>query len=122
MNPLMRKLEFSDQSFRGLALDGTVLSDREFYDCEFGASAFTETEWTGSLFDACRFRGRGLMIALELKDGTPGGARAVCEALMQEGILCKETHTYTIRFAPPLIITKGDVDWAMDRIRKVMAS
>ena len=66
-------------------------------------------------------RGRGLMIALELEEGTPGAARAVCEALMHKGILCKETHTYTIRFAPPLIITKEDIDWAMDRIREVMA-
>ena len=63
-------------------------------------------------------RGIGLMIAIELEEGTPGGARAICEALAQMGILCKETHTYTIRFAPPLVITKADIDWAMERIRK----
>jgi ornithine--oxo-acid transaminase len=63
-------------------------------------------------------RGIGLMIAIELHEGTPGGARAICEALAAMGILCKETHTYTIRFAPPLVITKTDIDWAMERIRK----
>ncbi|SMC96322.1 ornithine--oxo-acid transaminase [Desulfocicer vacuolatum DSM 3385] len=62
-------------------------------------------------------RGRGLMIAIELVEGTPGGARAICEKLMTMGILCKETHTYTIRFAPPLVITKKDIDWAMDKIK-----
>ncbi len=62
-------------------------------------------------------RGRGLMIALELVKGTEGGARAICEKLMGMGMLCKETHSYTIRFAPPLIITKADIDWAMDKIK-----
>ncbi len=62
-------------------------------------------------------RGRGLMIALDMEPGTPGAARAVCEKLMTMGMLCKETHTHTIRFAPPLIITKPDVDWALNRIK-----
>ncbi len=66
-------------------------------------------------------RGIGLMIAIELKEGTAGGARAICEALMQMGILCKETHTTTIRFAPPLVITKADIDWAMEKIKKAFA-
>ncbi len=66
-------------------------------------------------------RGIGLMIAIELKEGTPGGARAICEALMHMGILCKETHTTTIRFAPPLVITKADIDWAMEKIKKAFA-
>ncbi|MCG8632212.1 MAG: ornithine--oxo-acid transaminase [Desulfobacterales bacterium] len=66
-------------------------------------------------------RGIGLMIAIELKEGAPGGARAICEALMEMGILCKETHTYTIRFAPPLVITRADIDWAMEKIRKAFA-
>lgn len=67
-------------------------------------------------------RGIGLMIAIELYDGTPGGARAVCEALMKKGILCKETHTHTIRFAPPLVIRKADIDWAMAQISSVLRS
>jgi len=62
-------------------------------------------------------RGRGLMIALELVEGTKGGARAICEKLMDMGMLCKETHTYTIRFAPPLVITQADIDWAIDKIK-----
>ncbi len=40
---------------------------------------------------------------------------------MDEGLLCKETHDYTIRFAPPLVITKEEVDWALERIAKVLA-
>jgi ornithine--oxo-acid transaminase len=66
-------------------------------------------------------RGIGLMIALELHENTPGGARSICEALQEKGILCKETHTWTIRFAPPLVITKPDIDWAMEQIREVFA-
>lgn len=62
-------------------------------------------------------RGRGLMIAIELFEGTKGGARGICERLMKMGILCKETHTWTIRFAPPLVITKPDIEWAMEKIR-----
>ena len=62
-------------------------------------------------------RGIGLMIAIELAEGTVGGARAICESLMNMGILCKETHTYTIRFAPPLIIERQDIDWAVDKIK-----
>ena len=42
------------------------------------------------------------------------------EALKEEGILCKETHERVIRFAPPLVITREDIDWAFDRIRRVI--
>jgi ornithine--oxo-acid transaminase len=65
-------------------------------------------------------RGRGLMIAIELYKGTEGGARAIAEQLKKLGILCKETHTYTIRFAPPLVIKKEEIDWALDRIKVVL--
>jgi len=61
-------------------------------------------------------RGRGLWIGVELK--VP--ARPYCEALMREGILCKETHERVIRFAPPLVITKDEIDWALDRITRVI--
>ena len=61
-------------------------------------------------------RGRGLWIAIELN----GPARPICEALMLEGILCKETHDNVIRFAPPLIIEKADLLWAADRIQSVL--
>ena len=60
-------------------------------------------------------RGRGLLMALEL-DEDSGGARRYTEALMERGLLCKETHTHTIRFAPPLVITAPEVDWALERI------
>jgi ornithine--oxo-acid transaminase len=62
-------------------------------------------------------RGRGLMIGVELFPEA-GGARLYCEKLMSLGILCKETHDHIIRFAPPLIITKEEIDWALERIDK----
>ena len=66
-------------------------------------------------------RGKGLFIAIELKK-TAGGARKYCERLMEEGILAKETHDDVIRFAPPLVIDKATIDWALVRIRKVLQS
>ena len=66
-------------------------------------------------------RGRGLMIGVELFPEA-GGARGYCEKLMGLGILCKETHDHIIRFAPPLVITKDEIDWALERIEKVFQS
>jgi ornithine--oxo-acid transaminase len=63
-------------------------------------------------------RGLGLWIGLEMT----GRARPYCEKLKEEGILCKETHEHVIRFAPPLIITKDEIDWAVARVRKVIAA
>ncbi len=67
-------------------------------------------------------RGCGLMIAIELKENSDMSARQVCEQLMKMQILCKETHTYTIRFAPPLIINKDEVDFVLDKIRCVFGA
>jgi len=64
-------------------------------------------------------RGRGLLIGVELRPEA-GGARRFCEALQHAGILAKETHVNTIRFAPPLIVTRDEVDWAMERIGPVL--
>ncbi|MDQ7026677.1 MAG: ornithine--oxo-acid transaminase [Anaerolineae bacterium] len=64
-------------------------------------------------------RGRGLLIGVELHESA-GGARRFCEALMQKGLLCKETHDHVIRFAPPLVITKADIDWALEQIAPVL--
>jgi ornithine--oxo-acid transaminase len=64
-------------------------------------------------------RGRGLLIGVELKEEA-GGARRFCDALMHEGLLCKETHENVIRFAPPLIIDRETIDWALTKIRLVM--
>ncbi len=65
-------------------------------------------------------RGRGLFIGVELHPEA-GGARRFCERLMKEGLLCKETHDNVIRFAPPLIISRQDVDWALERIEPVLS-
>jgi len=64
-------------------------------------------------------RGRGLWIGVELT-ADAGGARRFCEALQKEGLLCKETHFNIIRFAPPLVITRQEIDWAMERIARVL--
>jgi len=64
-------------------------------------------------------RGKGLMLAVEFIQEA-GGARQYCEALMTQGLLCKETHENVIRFAPPLVISKKEIDWAMERIEKVL--
>ena len=61
-------------------------------------------------------RGRGLLIGLEMTEPT----RKYAEALMEEGLLCKETHEYVLRFAPPLIIRKDEIDWAFEKIKKVI--
>jgi ornithine--oxo-acid transaminase len=61
-------------------------------------------------------RGKGLLIAIEFKED----ARHIVEELMKNGILAKDTHSTTIRFAPPLIITKEEIDWALKIIEKVL--
>lgn len=66
-------------------------------------------------------RGRGLFIGVELK-AEAGGARRFCEALMHEGMLAKETHEHIIRFAPPLVISKDEIDWAFEKIEKVLTT
>ncbi|QOS98976.1 ornithine--oxo-acid transaminase [Brevibacterium sp. JNUCC-42] len=62
-------------------------------------------------------RGKGLFIGLELDTE----ARPYCEKLKTLGLLCKETHDTTIRFAPPLVISKEELDWAIERIKQVLA-
>lgn len=64
-------------------------------------------------------RGRGLMIGVELHPEA-GGARQFCERLMHRGILCKETHSHIIRIAPPLVITRDEVDWALEQFAAVL--
>lgn len=64
-------------------------------------------------------RGKGLFIGVEL-DNTLGGARPYCEALMEKGLLCKETHDHVIRLAPPLVIEKDQIDWIVDQISEVL--
>ena len=64
-------------------------------------------------------RGKGLMLAIELLPDA-GGARQYCYALMDKGLLCKETHEDIIRIAPPLVITREEIDWALDNITTVI--
>ena len=62
-------------------------------------------------------RGKGLWIGVELNKL----ARPYCEALKQAGVLCKETHGSVIRIAPPLVITREEIDWAVERIQRALA-
>ena len=62
-------------------------------------------------------RGKGLLIGVELDCA----ARPYCEQLMGLGLLCKETHDHVIRFAPPLVITQKEIDWAFKRVKKVLS-
>jgi ornithine--oxo-acid transaminase len=66
-----------------------------------------------------KIRGKGLMIGMEFHPEL-GGARQYCEKLKEKGLLCKETHDHIIRFAPPLIITQDQVEWALERIETVI--
>lgn len=65
------------------------------------------------------FRGKGLWIGIVLKKEA-NGARRFCEALMQKGVLAKETHWNIIRLAPPLVISKDEIDWALERIEQTL--
>ena len=64
-------------------------------------------------------RGRGLFIGVEI-DPALGSARTACEALMERGLLSKETHETVVRLAPPLVIDKAALDWAVEQLRDVL--
>ena len=64
-------------------------------------------------------RGRGLWIGIELHPEA-GGARRFCEALQADGLLCKETHDHVIRCAPPLTISREELDWALERLEAAL--
>lgn len=66
-------------------------------------------------------RGRGLWLGVEI-DPARASARAVCEALMARGVLTKETHETVIRLAPPLVITRDEIDWAVDRLADALGA
>ena len=65
-------------------------------------------------------RGRGLMIAIELHPQA-GGARRYCDALRRRGVLCKDTHDHTIRVSPPLVVTRSEIDWALEQFDATLA-
>ncbi|MFO7751613.1 MAG: ornithine--oxo-acid transaminase [Desulfobacteraceae bacterium] len=71
--------------------------------------------------DILEVRGKGLLIGVELKHEL-GGARPFCEKLKEKGLLCKETHDHVLRFAPPLVITREEIDWAVERVAEVLTS
>jgi len=64
-------------------------------------------------------RGKGLLVGIELK-AEAGGARRFCEALQERGMLCKETHEHVIRLAPPLVVTREELDWALEQVEAVL--
>ena len=64
-------------------------------------------------------RGKGLLIGMDI-DASFATARQVCERLLSYGILTKDTHHSVVRFAPPLIIQKADLDWALEQIQMVL--
>jgi ornithine--oxo-acid transaminase len=66
-----------------------------------------------------QIRGKGLWVGIVLRPEA-GGARRFCEALMERGLLCKETHWNVIRLAPPLVITRDEIDWALERLEEVL--
>jgi ornithine--oxo-acid transaminase len=66
-------------------------------------------------------RGRGLLIGVEIKEAS-GTARPYCEKLMELGVLAKETHHQVIRFAPPLVISRQEMDWALEKVAKVLTA
>ena len=64
-------------------------------------------------------RGRGLLIGVQLNPES-GSARSFCLKLLELGVMCKETHDTVIRFAPPLVITREEIDWALDQVAQVL--
>jgi len=66
------------------------------------------------------FRTRGLWAGIDIDPGI-GTGRMVCEALMARGVLAKDTHGSTIRFAPPLVIDRAEVEWAVDQLAGVLS-
>ena len=67
-----------------------------------------------------KFAARGLWVGVEI-DPTAVSARTVCDALLAEGVLSKDTHGTVLRFAPPLTITRDEIDWGMERVERVFS-
>ncbi len=87
---------------------------------QLGAYALERLQTLRSNPLIAEIRGKGLFIGIELVPEA-GGARRFCETLKERGVLCKETHENVVRFAPPLIISQADLDWALERIIAVFA-
>ena len=99
-----------------------VLIDEGMIENAEKQGAYFKARLEGIRSDLVReVRGRGLMLAVELREDA-GGARQYCERLRDRGLLAKDTHDHTIRIAPPLPITRSDVDWACDAFTEVLAT
>lgn len=100
----------------------TVMNDERFSERSYELGAYLRDRLSSIQSPAIReVRGKGLLIGLEL-DPSVVKARAVCERLKERGLLCKETHEVTVRFAPPLIISRADIDWAAEQVAAVLKS
>jgi ornithine--oxo-acid transaminase len=100
------------------ALD--VLLDEELVDrsAELGAYFLEQLRALDSGL-VKEVRGLGLWAGIELRPEA-GGARRYCEALLREGLLCRETREHTIRLSPPLVITREQLDWAVGKLKLVL--
>jgi ornithine--oxo-acid transaminase len=103
----------AQEALHVLIEEGLIENAREQGEYLLGRLSRVESEHVTEV------RGRGLFAGIELKPQA-GGARRFAEALKDQGILCKETHDNVLRFAPPLVIQRDDIDWAMERIEKVL--
>lgn len=110
-NPLAAAI--ARQALKVLTEEGLIENARQQGEYLMGRLARIESDHIAEV------RGRGLLVGVELKP-SGGSARRFAEALKDEGLLCKETHENVIRFAPPLIITREDLDWALERIERVL--
>lgn len=110
-NPLAAAI--ARQALKVLTEEGLIENARQQGEYLMGRLARIESDHIAEV------RGRGLLVGVELKP-SGGSARRFAEALRDEGLLCKETHENVIRFAPPLIITREDLDWALERIERVL--
>ena len=100
----------------------TLMNDERFSERSYELGAYLRDRLSSIQSPAIReVRGKGLLIGLEL-DPSVVKARAVCERLKERGLLCKETHEVTVRFAPPLIISRADIDWAAEQVAAVLKS
>lgn len=95
---------------------GANFSERS---AELGAY-LTDRIRSANLSRVSQVRGRGLFIGIDI-DKRHGKAKSVCEALKDQGILCKDTRDYSIRIAPPLVITREEIDWALERLVRVLS-
>lgn len=100
----------------------TLMSDERFSERSYELGAYLRDRLSEIQSPAIRdVRGKGLLIGLEL-DPAVVKARTVCEKLKERGLLCKETHDVTVRFAPPLVISRAEIDWAAEQVAAVLKS